>query len=99
MTMEKSTSTIKTQAASSYIGKLCRHFVHKIEVEYTETTGKALFPGGTCLMYAKSGHLTFEIEARDNEGLQKIKGVLVRHLLKFAYKEDLTIMWHDEVAG
>lgn len=97
--MEKSTTTIKTPAASSYIGKLCRHFVHKIEVEYTETTGKALFPGGTCMMYAEPGQLIFEIEARDDEGLEKIKGVLVRHLVKFAYKEDLTIRWHDEVAG
>ena len=51
------------------------------------------------MMQAEPGQLTFEIEAHDDEGLEKIKGVLVRHLLKFAYKEDLTITWHDEVAG
>ncbi len=97
--METSISIIKTPVASSYIGKLCRHFVHKIEVEYTNTTGKAVFPAGICTMHADPEHLTFRIEANDQEGLEKIKGVLVRHLLKFAYKEELAITWQDETAA
>lgn len=94
--MEKSTSIIKTQVASSYIGKLCRHFAHKIETEYTDTTGKAIFPGGICMMHAEPNQLTFRIETHDSEGLEKIKGVLIRHLVKFAYKENLVVTWHDE---
>lgn len=93
--MNKSTSKIKTAAASSYIGKLCRHFAHKIETEYTPATGKAIFPGGICLMQADTEQLIFEIEADDSEGIEKIKGVLERHLVKFAYKEDLIIEWQD----
>lgn len=93
----KSISKIKTSAASSYIGKLCRHFVHKIDASYTATTGKALFPAGPCLMHADADYLTFEIEAADEEGLEAIKGTLVRHLVKFAYKEELYIEWQDEI--
>lgn len=81
--------------ASSYIGKLCRHFAHKINTEYTPTTGKATFPTGICLMQADTECLSFEIEADDSEGLEKIKGVLERHLVKFAYKENLIITWED----
>lgn len=93
--MKKSTTTIATQAASQYIGKLCRHFRHKIETEYTPTTGLATFPFGICTMTAKSNQLVFDITANDMESVDKIKGVLERHLVKFAYKEDLTIDWHD----
>lgn len=94
--MKKSTSTVLTKEASSYIGKLCRHFRHKIEAEYTATTGLATFPFGTCTMEATPEELTFNINAANSEAVEKIKGVLERHLIKFAYKEELVIEWQDE---
>lgn len=94
--MKKSTTTIQTAAASSYIGKLCRHFRHKIETEYTATTGLATFPSGSCTMSATPAALVFDITAPTTEDVDKIKGVLVRHLIKFSYKEELAITWHDE---
>jgi len=94
--MKKSTTAIATEAASQYIGKLCRHFRHKIETTYTSTTGHAEFPFGTCKMSATPSALIFDITAPDAEGIEKIKGVLVRHLLKFSYKETLAIEWQDE---
>ncbi|MBK1440164.1 DUF2218 domain-containing protein [Parapedobacter sp. ISTM3] len=97
--MKKSISIIQTQAASSYIGKLCRHFRHKIEATYTPTTGRAIFPFGTCEMIAKPDQLVFDITASKAEDIEKIKGVLVRHLLKFSYKEELIIEWQDDMAS
>ena len=91
----KTTTTIATKAGASYIGKLCRHFVHKIEASYEGNTGKAIFPFGTCLMQADAESLTFEVDAHDAEGAEKIKGALDRHLIKFAYKEQLEINWQD----
>ncbi len=70
--------------------------MHKIEAAYTQTTGKAVFPMGICMMHAKPEQLVFEIEAHNKAGLEQIKGVLVRHLVKFAYKENLIIEWEDE---
>jgi len=94
--MKRSTTHIRTSLASSYIGKLCRHFRHKIETEYTETTGRAVFPQGICSMTAQPETLVFEIEATNTEALEQIKGVLIRHLLKFSYKETLEIEWQDD---
>ncbi|MEC3880527.1 DUF2218 domain-containing protein [Parapedobacter sp. 10938] len=91
----KSTTTIATEAASRYIGQLCRHFRHKIETEYTATTGLATFPFGTCNMAATPTHLTFDIAADNAESVEKIKGVLIRHLDKFAYREKLEVEWQD----
>ena len=91
--MNTATTTIATEAASRYIGQLCRHFRHKIETEYTATTGLATFPFGTCNMTATATHLTVDIAADNAESVEKIKGVLIRHLEKFAYKEKLEVEW------
>ncbi len=88
---------IATDNGASYIGKLCRHFVHKIETAYTTDSGRAVFPGGgICDMLAKDGELIFIISAADRTGADKIKGVIERHLLKFAYRENLEIHWEEE---
>ena len=91
----KAISIIKTKEGANYIGKLCRHFRHKIDANYEGNSGKADFPRGVCLMEADEDTLTFKVEAQDAEALQKIQGTLDRHLIKFAYKEQLEINWED----
>ncbi len=97
----KAIANIKTKEGAVYIGKLCRHFVHKIEATYEGNTGKANFPGGVCHMQAVPDALIFEVEAENAEGMGKIQGALDRHLIKFAFREELTIQWqtvHEEGA-
>ena len=50
-------------------------------------------------MLAKDGELIFVISAADQTEADKIKGVIERHLLKFAYRENLEIHWEDETDG
>lgn len=89
----KAITTIKTQEGATYIGKLCRHFIHKIEATYEGNTGKAVFPRGICLMEAGADTLTFEVESDGEESMGKIQGTLDRHLIKFAFREELDIQW------
>lgn len=89
----KSTTRVATKEGKNYIGKLCRHFRHKIEATYTETEGKAVFPKGVCLMRAEPDALQFDIEAESAEAVAKIQGVIDRHLIKFAFREQLEIQW------
>lgn len=51
----KAIANIKTKEGAVYIGKLCRHFVHKIEAVYEGNTGRAHFPGeyATCRQHPK----------------------------------------------
>ncbi len=98
----KTVSRIPTQDASAYIRKLCRHFAHKIETSYSESEGSASFPMGVCRMTAAPGLLIFEVEAETSEAIGKIRDILVTHLLKFAFREELQIAWTDpeeEAAG
>lgn len=91
--MIKATVNIKTKEGAMYIGKLCRHFRHKIEANYEGNTGIAHFPAGICHMRAESDALIFDVEAENAEGLEKIQGALDRHLIKFAFREELVIDW------
>lgn len=93
----KATVNIKTKEGAMYIGKLCRHFRHKIEANYEGNTGIAYFPAGICHMRAEAEALIFEVEARDAEGMGKIQGTLDRHLIKFAFREELVIDWKIEL--
>jgi len=94
--MIQSTTAIATRATSEDIGKLSRLFCHKIATEFTPTTGLDLFPLDTCNMTATPTHLIFDITAGNAENVEKIKGILIRHLDKFAYKESLVVEWRDE---
>ena len=44
-------------------------------------------------MKADSDTLTFDIEAENAEAVAKIQGVIDRHLIKFAFREQLDIQW------
>ncbi len=92
----QSTTHIVTKEGSSYIRKLCRHFVHKVPVSYTETTGRAELPSGLCLMQANENELQFHISASSVEAIAKAEDVVVRHLVQFAFREELIINWHRE---
>ncbi len=94
--MKTSSTTIKTTEGSSYIRKLCKHFVHKIKVTYDEKEGSAEFPFGRALMTADSETLRFDISSDSFEGISRIKYALVTHLEKFAFRENLEIVWKDE---
>lgn len=94
--MKTSSTSIKTPEGSSYIRKLCKHFAHKIKVAYDEKEGTAEFPFGRALMTADGESLRFDITSDTFEGISRIKYVLVTHLEKFAFRENLEIVWKDE---
>lgn len=57
--MPNSTTTVSSDRASRYLQQLCKHFAHKVPVEFTTETGQITFPFGTCTLHAaRSGCLT-----------------------------------------
>lgn len=91
--MYQSFAQISTAEGFSYIRKLCRHFAHKIPVSYTETEGKAELPGAVCMMHAGPDKLEFTINGDNKEEVLKGEDIIVRHLVKFAFREELVINW------
>jgi len=84
---------VETSAASLYLSKLCRHFRHKVEVEFDEHQAQVHFPFGRCEMHADARQLVFLCQATDETTAGRIRWVLDDHLGRFARKEALAIAW------
>ena len=85
--------SVATPSAALYMSKLCKHFRHKISVEFDEQQARAEFPFGLCLMRADAQSLHFSGEAPSEEAAARIRAVIDDHLPRFARKENLTIDW------
>lgn len=90
--------TAVTASASLYMTKLCKHFRHKIAVEFDERSADARFPFGRCLMQADADSLRFDCQADDDEAAARIRFVLDDHLVRFARRENLSITWSEDMA-
>ncbi|MCW2309138.1 DUF2218 domain-containing protein [Rhodobium gokarnense] len=84
---------IATERASRYLQQLAKHFGHKLPVTFDETTGSIAFAGGTCAMAADERALTLYVVAPDAEGADRLADVMERHLVRFAFREEMEIAW------
>lgn len=92
--MNRSVAEVKSERASIYLQQLCKHFAHKIPVEFTPESGRITFPEtGTCRLAAADGLLTLEAEAEDAARLARLQDVVDRHLVRFAFREPPVILW------
>lgn len=87
--MPKSTSAFETERASRYLQAMCRHFAHKVPVSYDAARGRADMPFGLLNMHVTGDTLHLEIEAADDQLLDRMKGVVETHLARFAFREKL----------
>jgi hypothetical protein len=91
--MPVSETTIQTATASRYLQQLCKHFAHKIAVEYDSRSGRADFGFGVCLMTASDNALALHCEAETAEALGRVEYILNDHLRRFAWREKPEITW------
>lgn len=87
--MVTSSAVIRTENASRYLQQLCKHFAHKIDVEFTPTHGVCRFSVGTATLDAEPDQLTIVADAKDAEALGETRHVIESHLLRFAFREEL----------
>jgi hypothetical protein len=91
--MKHSEAQVKTQRASIYLQQLCKHFAHRLPVEFTPERGQIVFSVGTCRLVADPGVLTLHAEAADDAQLVQLQDVVVQHLLRFAFRDPPTVTW------
>lgn len=95
--MPSSKTVVATANASKYLQQLCKHFAHKVNVEYDPATAKVDFPFGGCQMLANESELKIECQASSAEELARAQFVIVDHLERFAWREKPAIVWVDKV--
>ncbi|PWR21239.1 DUF2218 domain-containing protein [Zavarzinia aquatilis] len=93
--MTQSKAEVATTFAKRYLGQLCKHFGHKIPVELAldEGRGSIAFPFGTCRLAAEGGTLHLTAEAEGPDAIAQVQDVIARHLIRFAFREELAVSW------
>ena len=94
-----STASIPTENARRYLGQFVNHFAHKLPfVRHEDNThGEVEFPLGLCTLDADATRLSIILNAATAEALKQLQEVVDRHLLRFAFREELAIIWDDGV--
>lgn len=89
-TMPASQSNIATASASRYLQQLCKHWSHKFAVEFTPEHGTIPFDETRrCKLDASPDRLALRIEAADDATVERMQGVVIEHLKRFAFREEL----------
>jgi len=86
------TGHFETPNASKYLQQLCKHFAHKITVDYTPTEGRAELPVGPAVLTADTSKLMVQITLKDACGAERAKHIVDSHLERFAFREDFKAM-------
>jgi len=89
----RSTAEIATAQARRYMIQLCKHFEHKLPVTYDDHTGRIALSVGVCRLAAAGDRLTLSGEAPDAAQLAQLQDVVARHLVRFAFREEMQIDW------
>ena len=88
--MQQSTSQVQTPKASQYLQQLCKHFGHKVPVEFDTAKGSIALPFGTCELLAREDELILTVTGEDSDKLEQVIG---SHLERFAFREHLEVTW------
>ena len=93
--MLESAAYLETASGPKYLVQLCKHFAHKIPATHEGGQGRIAFSAGVCRLEAAGDQLTMIVEGPDEAALAELRDVVERHLLRFAFREDLAIVWRD----
>jgi hypothetical protein len=86
---------VKTENARRYLGQFCKHFAHKLPAEFADdfSAGRVAFFIGACSLIADDEALRMTVTSESEEGLLQLQDVAIRHLVRFAFREELRIVW------
>ena len=90
-----SKTAILTEHASRYLQQLCKHFAHKRPVTFDEQAGEISFSVGDCRLKADGSALYIDLTAPGTEDMEQLKDIVIRHLVRFAFREELAVDWQD----
>jgi uncharacterized protein len=93
-------ASVPTASAAKYLQQLCKHWSHRLKVEFSDRKGVVNFPAAVVRLEADDDALKVTIEGEGNEEVERLKGVLATHLDRFAFREaPLGFDWSGQGAG
>jgi hypothetical protein len=89
-----SSAVVVSEKASGYLQQLCKHFGHKVAVNFTPERGTIVFDFGNCALAASGNMLSLTATAGTTVGLSRVQHVIASHLERFAFREKPEIVWN-----
>lgn len=87
---------VETTRGAHYAAQLCKHFAHKVETSFHDGIGECRFSCGKARLVPGDAGLAIDIEAPSRDELAETQDVIERHLVRFAFRDDLqTIDWSE----
>lgn len=83
----ESHARVATDKAARYMIQLAKHWSHKFDVRYDDTSADFPLPLGLCRMTAHADGLDITVQAADEAGLTRLEDVVAKHLDRFAFRE------------
>ena len=104
--MHSSIAVVPTTSGSRYLQQLCKHWSHNLDVDFSPERGTIVFPRDArgadwpdqalVTLTAHDSSLECRIDASAAAQLDGLKGVVARHLDRFAFREaPLPFDWTD----
>ena len=86
---------VPTGSASRYLQQLCKHWGHKFAVDFSPERGKIVFDANrACNLEATPEALSLRVEGADEATVTRMQGVVIEHLKRFAFRENLAdVQW------
>ncbi len=98
--MSTSVSSVKTEHSSRYLQQLCKHWSHRFTVEFDEKHGKVPFSADSQVIFdASDTALHMRLDVADAGDLERMQAVVADHLTRFAFREELDVVWTVEASG
>jgi hypothetical protein len=92
-----SVAVVATDASERYAKQLLSHLGHKVTAEplpdRPEPAGRLVFAYGVGTVLPEPGSLVLRAVAGDPASLERLQGVLGRHLEKFGARKELVVSW------
>lgn len=89
---------VTTPHARRYLQQLCKHFAHKVPVEFTPTSGSVALPFGSCAFAADAQRLLLSVQGAQHE-LAQLERFFGAHIARFAFRENPTLTWTSQSQG
>jgi hypothetical protein len=88
-----STADVSAAKPAAYMRQLCKHFGHKTEASFGDSSGEIRFDFGHCALHAGDGVLTLRVTAQGSENLERMERVIGSHLERFGRRDGLSVSW------
>ncbi|WP_027260067.1 MULTISPECIES: DUF2218 domain-containing protein [Leisingera] len=97
------TGRFDTPNGAKYLQQLCKHFAHKVEVQFdtADETGQGTVAlgMGPATLHATGQDLTAKVTAPTPEELDHARQIIDNHLARFAFREEFKNMtWQSATA-